>query len=390
MPLYASLVRTSSLLLVGLGVALMASVYMARRVVRPLQALRLGVERIGGGDLDFRIQIRTGDEIESLADEFNKMAQQQKAMTRFGQALASEHTLDAVCREFAAGIRGFVPYDRVVIGRIGPNEIMEVLFLLSPASDESPEKLHENFARHSKPSVNDWVMQHRCPFVREDTSVVDDFETDRRLSRMGVRSYILVPLFHRGVLVGRLHLGSLQPATYQDRHVAFLMAAGEWLAMAIENARLYEQVRNHADHLASAVDERTKELLAANERLRDLDRMKSQFLARVSHELRTPLTSIKGSVDNMLDGLTGPLSEKQLQYARRIQVNSDRLVSFINDILDLSAIEAGRLELRQERLAIGNLAHEVVEGMKPMIDQKNIMIQVVAPPTPECERSDEV
>jgi nitrogen fixation/metabolism regulation signal transduction histidine kinase len=118
---------------VGLGVALMASVYMARRIVQPLHALRLGVERIGAGDLDFRIQITTGDEIESLADEFNKMAQQQKAMTRFGQALASEHTLDAVCREFAAGIRGFVPYDRVVIGRIGPNEIMEVLFLLSPS-----------------------------------------------------------------------------------------------------------------------------------------------------------------------------------------------------------------------------------------------------------------
>ena len=72
-PLYASIFRTSSLLLVGLGMALLASVFVARRVVRPLQTLRLGAERIGKGDLDFRLRLHTGDEIETLADEFNKM-----------------------------------------------------------------------------------------------------------------------------------------------------------------------------------------------------------------------------------------------------------------------------------------------------------------------------
>ena len=72
-PLYASMLRTSSLLLVGLGLALLASLYLARRVVRPLQALREGVERIGSGDLSSRLEIKTGDEIETLAEEFNKM-----------------------------------------------------------------------------------------------------------------------------------------------------------------------------------------------------------------------------------------------------------------------------------------------------------------------------
>jgi signal transduction histidine kinase len=72
-PLYASMLRTSSLLLVGLGLALLASLYLARRVVRPLQALRQGVERISSGDLNSRLEIKTGDEIETLAEEFNKM-----------------------------------------------------------------------------------------------------------------------------------------------------------------------------------------------------------------------------------------------------------------------------------------------------------------------------
>ena len=72
-PLYASILRTSSLLLVGLGLALLASLYLARRVVRPLETLRQGVERISSGDLNSRLEIKTGDEIETLAEEFNKM-----------------------------------------------------------------------------------------------------------------------------------------------------------------------------------------------------------------------------------------------------------------------------------------------------------------------------
>jgi len=74
-PLYASMLRTSSLLLVGLVVALLASLFVARRVLGPLELLRKGTERIGGGDLDFRLNIKTGDEIEALADEFNKMTE---------------------------------------------------------------------------------------------------------------------------------------------------------------------------------------------------------------------------------------------------------------------------------------------------------------------------
>ena len=73
-PLYASILRTSSLLLVGLGVALLATLLVSRRVVRPLETLRLGVERIRKGDLTTRLDLKTGDEIEILADEFNEMA----------------------------------------------------------------------------------------------------------------------------------------------------------------------------------------------------------------------------------------------------------------------------------------------------------------------------
>lgn len=378
--LYGSLRRLAGLLFVAFGMALLASVYMARRIVRPLEALRRGVERIGGGDLDFRIQIKTGDEIESLADEFNKMTQQQKAMTQLSRALAAEHSLDAVCTKFVEGIRNLVPYDRVVIAGLRANGAADVLLLISPALEETPEKVGARFTQRGRRSVNEVVRQRAAPFVREDTVAAPEFESDERMAQIGIRSYVHVPLFSRGSMVGRLHVGSLQPRAYNETQAAFLMAAGEWLAMAIENAQLYEQVKNYAGELESKVNERTKELVAANERLLELDRLKSQFLSSVSHELRTPLTSIKGSVDNMIDGLTGPLSEKQLQYTKRIQANSERLVGFINDILDLSAIDAGKIELKKTEISLGGLAGEVAEGLKTMAEGKGISLRVESQP----------
>jgi PAS domain S-box-containing protein len=113
-------------------------------------------------------------------------------------------------------------------------------------------------------------------------------------------------------------------------------------------------------------------------RLKELDKMKSDFVSNVSHELRTPLTSIKGSVDNMLDGLTGSLNEKQVRYLSRIKSNTDRLSRLINDLLDLSRIEAGRVEVRPTTLPLAALAEEVAEHLKALAAEKLIRIEVPA------------
>jgi len=111
-------------------------------------------------------------------------------------------------------------------------------------------------------------------------------------------------------------------------------------------------------------------------RLKELDKMKSDFVSNVSHELRTPLTSIKGSVDNMLDGLTGSLNEKQIRYLNRIKSNTDRLSRLINDLLDLSRIESGRVEVRPTNLPLTALAEEVAEHMKALAAEKLIRIEI--------------
>jgi signal transduction histidine kinase len=179
-PLYGSIVRTSILVLVGLGMAVVASLLIGRRVVRPVEALRQGAARIGAGDLEYRLNVKTGDELQMLAEEFNRMA----------------------------------------------------------------AKLQESYA------------------------------------------------------------------TLEQR-----------------------------------IDERTRELAETSRELEVASQHKSEFLANMSHELRTPLNAINGFSEVLLERIFGELNDKQTEYLQDILASGQHLLSLINDILDLSKIEAGRMEL---------------------------------------------
>ncbi len=179
-PLYGSILRTSILVLVGLGVAVLASLLIGRRIVRPVEALRQGAARIGSGDLEYRLDVKTGDELQVLAEEFNRMA----------------------------------------------------------------ARLQESYA------------------------------------------------------------------TLEQR-----------------------------------IDERTRELAQKSRELEVASRHKSEFLANMSHELRTPLNSVIGFSEVLRDRMFGDLNAKQTQYVEVILASGRHLLSLINDILDLSKIEAGRMEL---------------------------------------------
>lgn len=112
------------------------------------------------------------------------------------------------------------------------------------------------------------------------------------------------------------------------------------------------------------------------ERLQQLDKLKSDFVSNVSHELRTPLTAIKGAVDNMMDGITGDLTDKQKRYLDHIKGNSERLRRLIADLLDLSKIEAGKVDLRLSRLSAHASVTEIVDLLANVAVDKSITLEV--------------
>ena len=165
--------------------------------------------------------------------------QWQRAVSQLGRAMASKLSLDAVFREFVAGIKGYIPYDLVWICSVdAQNQIKPLFFLPSSAEDmfHSPAELYERGE-----SVTGWAVQERKPFVREDTSAQQRFETDRRLSPMGFHSYISVPLIYWDRVVGVFHLASRRSKAYGKRELAFLISVAEWLAIAMENARFFQE-----------------------------------------------------------------------------------------------------------------------------------------------------
>jgi two-component system, sensor histidine kinase ChiS len=172
---------------------------------------------------------------------------------------------------------------------------------------------------------------------------------------------------------------SEQPATVQVTvsppyaQIAVLALMG--LAVVIAVVATTKMTKSHQDR-DRALNDRNQGLEQANARLREADQLKSDFVSNVSHELRTPLTVIKGSVDNMLDGITGTFNEKQERYLHRLQGNSDRLSRLINDLLDLSRIEAGHLQLHPGKVWIEEVCRNVVESLTPLAEEGGIDLQL--------------
>jgi signal transduction histidine kinase len=153
------------------------------------------------------------------------------------------------------------------------------------------------------------------------------------------------------------------------------------LTEAIDKARLYEQLKQGSAELERKVQEATAELAQQNELLRrqhieveQASALKSQFLANMSHEFRTPLNAILGYTHMLLNGVTGQVSDAQRKSLSRIDSNSRHLLALINDILDITRIEAGRMPLNLSTFKIPDLINEVMSELEPIIKRSNLEV----------------
>ncbi len=139
-----------------------------------------------------------------------------------------------------------------------------------------------------------------------------------------------------------------------------------------DRKRAEEEILKLNLSLEGRVRERTRELAGANEKLKELDRLKSEFLATMSHELRTPLNSIIGFSSLLGQGIAGPLNPEQRKQIEIVNGSARHLLSLINDLLDLSRIESGRVELYPETFEIEDVVHQVQAVLSPLVAQKGL------------------
>ena len=248
----------------------------------------------------------------------------------------------------------------------------------------------------------------------EDKELAQDVEGFSALLRSAIWIPFVTRTKDRENLVGLLVLGQkLSEEPYTQADLALLGTLAHQGATAIENATLYAQLSartkamekarvqlmetyldtyggtmpeplNEAKFqlkeldgdLVSEFDSIAAALKDSHDRLKQLDGLKSQFLDNVSHELRTPLTHIKGFVDNLLDGVGGELAERQRKYLLRVKDNCDRLIRLINNLLDLSRTESGKISLQLEQRLLYPILEEAIAGIQPMVDEKGIHIEL--------------
>ena len=159
----------------------------------------------------------------------------------------------------------------------------------------------------------------------------------------------------------------------------YLRITGELLQRVSELSEAQRALSRSNEELEERVRARTAELQAANVRLTELDRLKSQFLSNMSHELRTPLNAILGFAGVLLMRLSGPLNEEQDSQLKTIRDSSQHLLSLINDLLDMAKIEAGKMELRSEPVVCQQLMAEVMTTLQPLAVRKGLTLSVEAP-----------
>ena len=245
---------------------------------------------------------------------------------------------------------------------------------------------NENIARFARTletpitdpnSIEGQVLLQGKPLLIGDVNEIWDrlHPIHQRLARMAkVKSFICVPLTIKGRILGSLTVDRNQEHALTQDDVHLVVTVGNQVATALDNAQEYHKLKKLNASLKSRMQDQTDALQQANCKLQELNQLKSAFLSIVSHELRTPMTSIKGLVENLLDGFIGGVNERQAFYLTRIKHNIERLSRMLDDLLDFSRIENGRMELTVSRLSLLDLVSEVTVKLKPLADSKFISI----------------
>ncbi|MDP2411536.1 MAG: response regulator [Pseudolabrys sp.] len=385
-PLYEALQRLALALTVAMIFAVLAGMFLARRMVGPIQALRAGAARIGSGDLTQRISINTGDELEALANQFNDMAakleesyvglenkvdertreltqslQQQTATADVLKVISrSTFDLQTVLDTLAASAARLCVADKGVIFYLDKD-----VYRLAANYGFSPEA--EAYARDhplepGMGSVTGRVALEGRTIYVPDVLADPHYQESGYQNVFGYGTNLGVPLLRAGTTIGVFVLIRDAVRSFTEQQIDLVSTFADQAVIAIENVRLFNEVQ-----------EKSRQLEVASQH-------KSQFLANMSHELRTPLNAIIGLTDMMVANAARFGTEKAIEPLRRVHRAGTHLLGLINEVLDLSKIEAGKLDLNPESVSIAPLVDEVIGTARQLAEQNGNKLTVECQP----------
>lgn len=194
---------------------------------------------------------------------------------------------------------------------------------------------------------------------------------------------IIVQLVVRDEHVGVLFIGKREnEVPYGDKDMQLLSTACDELALAIQNGLRFEEIRQFNKRLRTEVDDATKELRLSNRQLHRIDEVKDEFLSIASHQLRTPLTSVKGYLSMVLDGDAGTITPTQRHLLQEAFTSSQRMVSLIEDFLNMSRLQTGRFVVDKKLNDIHELVTNEVDMLRPTAKTRDLALRLDAKDVP--------
>ncbi len=381
-PLYAALKRLAFVLLAALFIAVLAGMFLAGRMVGPIQALRMGAARLGSGDLGQRIAVKTGDELEALADQFNAMAGQlQESYAGLEKKVEERtHELETRSHELAQSVgelRALGEVTQAVNSTLDLATVLSTIvakavelsgteagsiYAADPTthqfhlrashgmSEELIAELNQQGIDLSEKTIADAAAQ-KAPVQVADLKDAAPSPVLSILLRAAYRALLVVPLLGPEGLIGMLVVRRKAPGEFPQHSVDLLQTFAAQSVLAIQNANLFAEV-----------EEKSRQLEMASQH-------KSQFVASMSHELRTPLNAIIGLTEMMVSNAARFGTEKAAEPLRRVHRAGTHLLGLINQVLDLSKIEAGKLELSPETVNLAPLLEDVIGTARQLAEQ---------------------
>jgi signal transduction histidine kinase len=381
------------LAVLSLATAIGLTINRVRRVTRPIRLLAHAADRIAAGQRSVAVDMSSGDEIGQLAHAFNDMAtslahneaalqdkvEEITALYEIGQQIASALPVSPPLQLIVDRARELLRADATMLAlRLPDSE----LFAVEAYSGQLSETVVGVRFRSGEGLGGQVVDTEQA--VRVNDYLVDcpDSPFLTVVQAAGLRSWLGVPLKAQHTVMGVLYANSCATGQFDDEDQRLLSALGDQTMIAIEHARLYEQVRRHAAELEAKVQERTQELQATNLKLAEASQHKSAFLASMSHELRTPLNAILGYSEMLIEESEDRGQAEFIPDLQRIHQSGRHLLTLIGDILDLAKIEAGKMVLQVEEFEVEAMLREV-EATAQLLACKNdneFVLQMLTPP----------
>ena len=375
----------SILLALGLGYIISWS------LIEPVKKIETRLSQIAAGDFAQQVAVANRDELGVLADNVNQTSEQlgrlyQEVQARTAELARSVGELEAL-GEVSKAVNSTLDLDTVlqtIVAKAVQLSDTDAGTIYVFSGTRQQFRLRATFGMNDEliAAMSDQAIglndlgigdaAGRCaPVQFPDLSAGTPSHVQKIVLDAGYRSILVIPLLRPNKIVGALVVRRREPGEFDEQVVHLMETFAAQSVLAIQNAKLFREI-----------EEKGRELEAAS-------RHKSQFLANMSHELRTPLNSVLGFTELLVDGIYGELPDKAKTTVARVQANGRHLLGLINDVLDLSKIEAGQLTLTLEDYSVGQIVRSTVTAVEPLARAKGLELATTVAENLPIGRGDE-